>query len=187
MRYTIRFRIRPDDLRAIHERVGPDGIKSAVRDRSRQVLIDTFVEPDLDYLDTFAERRTALQARAGTALEAALRGDGFDVTLFSLRDVDLGEVGEMLQDAVRRQAELEREGRPPPSAGLASAATPTPTPRSSPASPTRFSGIARSSWAARRSRSGTGTARCPAASAPSPHPRRQEPGDDGGDSAAAEP
>ena len=109
VRYTIRFRVRPDDLRAIHERVGPDGIKSAVRDRSRQVLIDTFVEPDLDYLDAFAERRTALQARAGTALEAALLGDGFDVTLFSLRDVDLGEVGEMLQDAVRRQAELDRE------------------------------------------------------------------------------
>jgi regulator of protease activity HflC (stomatin/prohibitin superfamily) len=109
VRYTIRFRVRPDDLRAIHERVGPDGIKSAIRDRSRQVLLDTFAEPDLDYLDAFAERRTALQSRLTGAVEAALRGDGFDVALFSLRDVDLGEVGEMLQDALRRRAELDRE------------------------------------------------------------------------------
>ena len=107
--YTIRFRIRPDDLRAIHERIGPDGIKGAIRDRSRQVLLDAFAEPGLEYLDTFAERRTALQSRLNAALETALRGDGFDVALFSLRDVGLGEVGEMLQDAIRRRAELDRE------------------------------------------------------------------------------
>ena len=109
VRYTIRFRVRPDDLRAIHERVGPEGIKSAIRDRSRQVLLDTFVEPDLDYLDAFAERRTALQSRAGAAMEAALRATASTSRLFSLRDVDLGEVGEMLQDVVRRRAELDRE------------------------------------------------------------------------------
>jgi regulator of protease activity HflC (stomatin/prohibitin superfamily) len=109
VRYTIRFRVRPDDLRAIHERIGPDGLKSAVRDRSRQVLLDTLADSGIDYLDAFAERRVELQSRLGTALEAALRADGFDLALFSLRDVDLPEVGEMLQDALQRRAELDRE------------------------------------------------------------------------------
>ena len=109
VQYTIRFRIRPDDLRAIHERFGPEGIRSAVRDRSRQVVIDTFASADLDYLDTFADRRIALQTRLGDAIGAGMRADGFDVVLFTLRDVDLGPVGEMLQDTSRRRAELERE------------------------------------------------------------------------------
>ena len=109
VRYTIRFRIRKDDLRSIHERLGPEGIRSAVRDRSRQAIIDTFAGADLDYLDTFAERRIALQSRLTAAVTAALLAEGFDVVLFTLRDVDLGEVGEMLQDASRRRAELERE------------------------------------------------------------------------------
>jgi regulator of protease activity HflC (stomatin/prohibitin superfamily) len=107
--YSIRFRIRKDDLRSIHERLGPEGIRSAVRDRSRQAVIDTFASADLDYLDTFAERRIALQSRLTDAVRSALQAEGFDVVLFTLREVDLGQVGEMLQDASRRRAELERE------------------------------------------------------------------------------
>jgi regulator of protease activity HflC (stomatin/prohibitin superfamily) len=109
VRYSIRFRIRKDDLSSIHDRLGPEGIRSAVRDRSRQAMIDTFASADLDYNDTFAERRIALQARLTDAVSAALLAEGFDVVLFTLRDVDLGPVGDMLQDASRRRAELERE------------------------------------------------------------------------------
>jgi SPFH domain / Band 7 family len=107
--YTIRFRIRPDALKEIHNRVGPDGIKANVRDRSRQALLDTVIDPGVGYLDAFADRRAALQSRLATAVETALREDGFDVTMFTLRDVDLGEVGAMVQDAVRCRAELDRE------------------------------------------------------------------------------
>ena len=37
--YTLRFRIRPDGLPTIHERVGLEGIKRLIRDESQRVVL----------------------------------------------------------------------------------------------------------------------------------------------------
>jgi regulator of protease activity HflC (stomatin/prohibitin superfamily) len=107
--YTVRFRIRPEKLRDLHERVGPLGIKSVVRDRSRQVLMDRLGEAGTTYADLFGEARAALQTALSEQLGTALEGESLELVLFTLRDVDLGETGEMVQAAVRGRAELERE------------------------------------------------------------------------------
>ena len=107
--YTIRFRVRPAQLRDLHERIGPEGIRGVVRDRSRQVLLDRLGEAGTTYADLFGEARGALQASLAEHLAAALERDCLELVLFTLREVDLGETGEMVQAAVRGRAELDRE------------------------------------------------------------------------------
>ena len=109
MQYTIRFRVRPADLKAIHDRFGPEGIMPIVRDRSRQVLIDDLSAPEIGYDKLFADARVALQASLGEEIASALAEEGFDLTLFTLRDVELGSVGETVQAAARARAELDLE------------------------------------------------------------------------------
>lgn len=107
--YTIRFRLRPDSLQDIHERLGPEGIKGIVRDRSRQALLAGLGEGSRGFGDVFGDARAELQAALTAQMTEALAAEGFDVTLFTLRDLDLGTVGDMVQATVRSQAELERE------------------------------------------------------------------------------
>jgi regulator of protease activity HflC (stomatin/prohibitin superfamily) len=107
--YTIRFRVRPPQLKELHERIGPDGIRGVVRDRSRQVLLDRLGDAGTTYADLFGERRAALQTALSEELDAALERDCLELVLFTLREVDLGDMGEMVQATVRGRAELERE------------------------------------------------------------------------------
>ena len=51
----------------------------------------------------------ALEQRLGEALGEALGGIGFQLKMFSLREIDLGETGEIIQSTLRADAELERE------------------------------------------------------------------------------
>ncbi len=107
--YTVRFRIRPDALREIHETVGPDGIKRLVRDRSRQVIIDELAAESHTIDDAFGTARERLESTIAEHITQTFHNDGFEVTMFSLRDVDLYTVNEVIDATVRSKAELELE------------------------------------------------------------------------------
>lgn len=107
--YTVRFRINDDQLRMVHERFGPEGIWSAVRDNSARALRAHLVDPTIGIDDLFGVARHELETALAATLRSSLVGDGFELMLFSLGDLDLGRSGEVIQATVRARLELERE------------------------------------------------------------------------------
>jgi SPFH domain / Band 7 family len=107
--YTVRFRLDLNSLKMIHERFGPDGIWSAVRDTSARAVRASLSEPSVGIDDFFAEARRPLEKVVSEAVANAVREDGFELTMFSLGDIDLGRTGEVIQATVRARLELERE------------------------------------------------------------------------------
>jgi regulator of protease activity HflC (stomatin/prohibitin superfamily) len=107
--YTVRCRLDITQLKSVHEQFGPEGIWSALRDTTRRSLIAEVGKPDVSIDDVFGDRYAALEQRLATALGAALGDIGFELTMFSLREIDLGETGEVIQATLRAAVELERE------------------------------------------------------------------------------
>jgi len=93
----------------VHEQFGPEGIWSAVRDTTRRSLIAELGTSDVSIDDVFGDGYAALEKRLATALGAALADIGFELTMFNLREIDLGETGEVIQATLRAAVELERE------------------------------------------------------------------------------
>ena len=107
--YTVRCQLDITKLKSVHEQFGPEGIWSALRDTTRQSLIAEAGSAKVSIDDAFGDGYTALEERLGTALGTALGDIGFELKMFSLREVDLGETGEVIQATLRADAELERE------------------------------------------------------------------------------
>jgi regulator of protease activity HflC (stomatin/prohibitin superfamily) len=107
--YTIRFRILPDSLRGLHERVGPDGLKPLVRDQSRRDIIQELASDAYGIDDAFGAARDQLEAKLAARVIDSLHEDGFEVSMFNLRGIDLGSVNEAVAGAVRAKAGLELE------------------------------------------------------------------------------
>ena len=107
--YSIRFRLRPDAVQPIHERIGPDGIGRLVRDISRRVMLDGLDVPRYDITDTFGENLDALEADLGERMTTALHDAGFEVSMFTILDIDLGQIGELLNQSVLAKTQLEVE------------------------------------------------------------------------------
>jgi regulator of protease activity HflC (stomatin/prohibitin superfamily) len=107
--YTVRFRLIPTQLRTIHERFGPRGLWSAVRDTSAKSLRASLSDPAVSLDNLFGTARSELEGALSTAMAAALAEDGFEMTLFNLGDLDLGRTGEVIQATVRARLELARE------------------------------------------------------------------------------
>ena len=107
--YTVRCRLDITQLKSVHEQFGPEGIWSALRDTTRKSLIAEARNAGVTVDDVFGDRYAALEARMGEALATALAEIGFLLEMFSLREIDLGETGEVIQATLRADAELERE------------------------------------------------------------------------------
>jgi regulator of protease activity HflC (stomatin/prohibitin superfamily) len=107
--YTLRCRLDPARLREIHERFGPDGVWPALRDAARRGVIAELARGDVAVDDVYGDGYPALEARLSTALTASLADIGFTLTSFTLREIDLGETGDVVQSTVRADAELVRE------------------------------------------------------------------------------
>jgi regulator of protease activity HflC (stomatin/prohibitin superfamily) len=107
--YTVRFRLDPARLRLVHERFGPDGIWSAVRDLSARAVRSAVNDPTTSIDDLFGPARHALDDRLHEAVATALAVDGLEVTMFQLDEVDAGRSADAIQAAVRARLELERE------------------------------------------------------------------------------
>lgn len=107
--YTVRCQLDPVELQAVHNQFGPEGIWSALRDTTRRTLIAEAGDANVSADDVFGERFSALAKRFEQALASSLGTIGFELKMFSLREIDLGETGEVIQSTLRADAELERE------------------------------------------------------------------------------
>ncbi len=109
LRYTVRFRIQPDGLLGIHERLGADGIKRLVRDETRRVAIAVCGDERFGLDHAYGTGYTELEAALAAASADALAAHGFEQIAFHLLDADLGSIGDVVQATVRAKAELELE------------------------------------------------------------------------------
>ncbi len=107
--YTLRCQLNTGQLKDVHNQFGPEGLWAALRDITRSAILTEVGAGDLSVDDVYGTGFTALQARLTTALDTALGAAGFDLKMFTLREVDLGETGEVIQSIVRSETELERE------------------------------------------------------------------------------
>jgi regulator of protease activity HflC (stomatin/prohibitin superfamily) len=106
---TVRFRLRPDGLRTVHERFGPRGIFGNVRDQCQRAVIATLGAPGVGVDNLFGPARTACEESLREQIGDVLNADGIELISVLLGVVDLGRVGEVIQDTMRARYEVERE------------------------------------------------------------------------------
>lgn len=107
--YTVRCQLDLGELKDVHNHYGPEGIWAALRDTTRSVVLAELGDGDITIDDVFGDGFSALEQRLTKALDKALGGIGFELEMFNLREIDLGETGEVIQAIVRADTELERE------------------------------------------------------------------------------
>lgn len=107
--YTVRFRLLASGLRTVHERFGPGGIASVVRDVSTATTSSVLGSAEVSVDDLFDDARERLQQTLADRLGDALAEDGIELVSFKLRSVDLGRTGEAIQAAARARHELAAE------------------------------------------------------------------------------
>ncbi|MGB0112825.1 MAG: SPFH domain-containing protein [Ilumatobacteraceae bacterium] len=107
--YTVRCQLDTGKLKSVHNQFGPEGLWTALRDCTRSALLAETAAANLSIDDVFGTGFDKLEQRLTKALDKALGASGFELRMFSLREVDLGETGEVIQATVRADAELERE------------------------------------------------------------------------------
>ncbi len=105
--YTVRFRLDTPRLRTVHDRFGPEGIWSAVRDESEAAMREALGGATID--DLFGGARAPLEQRLATVVGQRLDEFGIVVTMLQLGDIDLGRTGEVIEATARARLELERE------------------------------------------------------------------------------
>jgi regulator of protease activity HflC (stomatin/prohibitin superfamily) len=105
--YTVRCRLVAKKVQFVHDQFGAEGIWPVIRDTSRRCLVAEAASASVD--DVFGDEFAALEERCATSLKAALAEVGFDLEVFTLREVDLGETGEVIQATLRADLELELE------------------------------------------------------------------------------
>lgn len=109
VQYTVRCQLVPGKLQSVHDTYGPEGIWSVLRDVSRQNVITECSASGMTISDIFGDGYATLQRRITAELAASLDTIGFELKMFSLREVDLGPTAEVVQATIRAGAELERE------------------------------------------------------------------------------
>ena len=107
--YTVRFQLRPDGLRLVHERFGPEGIFGIVRDESGLVITTALGRTGTGVADVVGEPREASQSAVSDQLASALAEDGLELVAFVLGGIDLGRTGEVIQAVSRAPHELDHE------------------------------------------------------------------------------
>jgi hypothetical protein len=78
-----------------------------IRDTTRRCLVAEAAGASVD--GVFGDDFVAFEQRCATALGAALAAVGFELEVFALREIDLGETGEVIQATLRADLELELE------------------------------------------------------------------------------
>ena len=107
--YVVRFRLPPDQLRVVHERLGPQGIFGFVRDKSALVLADALSDDGVEVDDLLGSAVLSTGPRLAEVLSSALAAEGLELNEFGLRVLDLGRTGEVIQATARARHELQLE------------------------------------------------------------------------------
>ena len=101
--YTVRCQLIRDKVQEVHESYGPEGIWSVLRDVSRRTVIVETAGSGTTIGNVLGDGYAELERRVGAALADALAEVGFELKLFSLREIDLGVTGEIVQDTIPRR------------------------------------------------------------------------------------
>lgn len=107
--FVLRYRIDPDHLHRVHEYIGPNGIQDLARDYAGQTIVEYLSNAQVELPDLYGSKRRELERLVGEHLTTRLAERGIIVAMFGIRDVDLGLLGQVLQDTRRARLELERE------------------------------------------------------------------------------
>ena len=107
--YTLRCQLDTGRLKDVHNQFGPEGVWVALRDVTRSALLAEVGNAKLSIDDVYGDGFTALEQRLTKALGIALGKVGFNLMMFNLREINLGEIGEVIQAVARADVELERE------------------------------------------------------------------------------
>jgi regulator of protease activity HflC (stomatin/prohibitin superfamily) len=107
--FTVRCQLKLQELKDVHNNYGPEGVWPALRDATRSVLLAELGNGTVTIDDVYGDGFGKLEQRLTVALEEALGSIGFDLRMFNLREIDLGETDEVIQAIVRADTELERE------------------------------------------------------------------------------
>jgi hypothetical protein len=107
--YTVRARLDTGRLKDVHNRFGPEGVWSALRDVTRDALIAEVGARAATIDDVYGKNFAALEQRLEKRLSKDLGEVGFELTMFTLREIDLGETGELIQSTLRAGLERDRE------------------------------------------------------------------------------
>lgn len=105
--YTVRCRLDPSKVQLVHDRFGAEGIWPVIRDTTRRCLLAQAASASVDRV--FGDEFAAFEEGCATALGEALATVGFELEVFTLREIDLGETGEVIQSTLRADLELELE------------------------------------------------------------------------------
>ncbi|HYN33941.1 MAG TPA: SPFH domain-containing protein, partial [Ilumatobacteraceae bacterium] len=105
--YTVRCRLDTSKVQLVHNQYGPEGIWPTLRDTARRCLVAEAAGASID--DAFGAGFMALEERFEEAVRVAFAEIGFDLEVFTLREVDLGQTGEVIQATLRADVELELE------------------------------------------------------------------------------
>jgi regulator of protease activity HflC (stomatin/prohibitin superfamily) len=108
--YTIRFTLIRDELKQIHERFGPQGIKGIIRDESRRAIQAIFADGDYRLTDLARPTRPTLEQVLLERIKERLAANGFALVLFSLQEPDLRLLGQSLYEHVTAREVLALEG-----------------------------------------------------------------------------
>ncbi len=109
MKFTVRCQLIPKKVQDIHDSFGPEGIWAALRDTSRRLAITEARASGVTAADAVGRGYGALEQRINKGLKRSLGDIGFELHMFNVRELDLGDTGEVIQAAVRADAELQRE------------------------------------------------------------------------------
>lgn len=107
--YTLRCQLDTGKLKDVHNQFGPEGLWAALRDVTRSAVLAEICHRSVTVDDVYGAGFSELEQRLTMALDAALGTAGFELKTFTLREVDLGETGEVIQSIVRADTELELE------------------------------------------------------------------------------
>lgn len=107
--FTVRSRLSRQDVQSVHDRFGPEGIWSALRDTTRQAVIAAAGNDAVTHDAAYGAGLQAAEQRLRAAVADALSEIGFELTMFNLRHIDLGEAGDVIQATRRAEVELDLE------------------------------------------------------------------------------
>lgn len=107
--FTVRCRLRRKQVQEVHDRFGPEGIWSVLRDTTRRSVITAAADDSIDLDAAFGTGFAAAEQHLAEAVDRALSEIGFEMTMFNLRRVDLGQTGDVIQATRRAEVELDLE------------------------------------------------------------------------------
>lgn len=85
MDLTVRYRLKPETVDQVHQKIGPDFVEKILRPSIRATL--RLIVSEYGIMDVYGPKREEIQQKAETKLKERLAKDGIEIESIMLRDV----------------------------------------------------------------------------------------------------